>query len=398
MGFDKVAIVSDIHSNINALYTFIDYINKHNIERVFNLGDFISGGSHPCEVFDLIMSDERFINIRGYAEESIYNSINIDQGIGEGRWLRDKLGEERLKELKKMPSIKKLEIKGKKILLCHHNGWADIEQIIAHTSNTKREQYDYILCGGTHLQELSHSKRHYANTNIIDPGTLGSGGNGICHFAVVNFGLNEPEVRFHNYQVKTEQNEYIQEPKKNKKNITKVNKATQVNSNVKSGSNNDEKLKEVYLYIQGPKQNKGGMMYIDDEVIERIIQIGIRQCKYVTIGCWSNEHAIIREVLYYLKCRKIKKSEKDNQEWYVGEITDDVIYLLSQKSSAIGNGLKWFEISFQNAIEDSSPVYSIFNYGRKGFLKRLSEKELYSIEKMLDKYDLLYTLPQDNQK
>ena len=90
MDFDKVAIVSDIHANINALYTFIDYLNKHSIERVFNLGDFISGGSHPCEVFDLIMNDKRFINIRGYAEESIYNSINIDQGIGEGRGVRNK--------------------------------------------------------------------------------------------------------------------------------------------------------------------------------------------------------------------------------------------------------------------------------------------------------------------
>ena len=396
MDFDKVAIVSDIHANINALYTFIDYLNKHSIERVFNLGDFISGGSHPCEVFDLIMNDKRFINIRGYAEESIYNSINIDQGIGEGRWLRNKLGQERLEELKKMPSIKKLEIKGKKILLCHHNGWADIEQIIAHTSNIKYEQYDYILCGGTHLQELSHSKRHYTNTNIIDPGTLGSGKNGICHFAIVNFGLNEPEVRFHNYHIKTDKDEYVQDVEEN--NVARIKKSNQVNNDIKNSSNSDEKLKEVYLYIQGPKQNKGGMMYIEDEVIERIIQIGIRQCKYVTIGCWSNEHAIIREVLYYLKCRKIKKSEKDNQEWYVGEITDDVIYLLSQRRSVIGNGLKWFEISFQNTIEDSSPIYSIFNYGRKGFLKRLSEKELYSIEKMLDKYDLLYTLPQDNQK
>ena len=42
-------------------------------------------------------------------------------------------------------------------------------------------------------------------------------------------------------------------------------------------------------------------------------------------------------------------------------ITDDVIYLLSQRRSVIGNGLKWFEISFQNTIEDSSPIYSIFN-------------------------------------
>ena len=395
MDFSKVAIVSDIHANINALYTFRSYLDEHGIEMVLNLGDFINGGLHTCEVFDLIMEDKRFVNIRGYAEESIFNSIKIDQGIGEGRWLRDRLGEERVQELRNLTSIKKLEINGKKILLCHHNGWADIEQIIAHTSNIKYEQYDYILCGGTHLQELSHSKRHYAHTNIIDPGTLGSGKNERCYFAIIDFTLNEPEVRFHNCKIDSNKNEQAQKVEKiNPKNI--IN--DQDNVNLKNTTNEHEKLKEVYLYIQGPKQNKVGMMYREEEVIERIIQIGIRQCKYITIGCWSNEHAIIREVLYYLKCRKIKKSEKDNQEWYMGEITDDVIYLLSQRHSILGGGLKWFEISFQNSIEDLSPIYSIFNYGKKGFLKRLSEKELYSIEKMLDKYDLLYTLPQDDQK
>ena len=391
MKVHNIALISDIHANISALYTFIDYIDKKKIDMVINLGDFVSGGPAPCEVFDIVMSDKRFTNIRGYAEDSIFNSIKLDQGIGEARWLREKLGKERIQKLKNIPSTKTLEINGKNILLCHHNGWADIEQIIAHRGNIKHEQYDYILCGGTHLQEFSHSKRHYVNTNIIDPGTLGSGKDNICHFAVISFGLNEPEVRFHNHKIKDDKNDYaykVQEDKDKK-----------INNEVVNDINDYDKLKEVYLYIQGPKQQgKGGMMYIEDEVIERIIQIGIKQCKYVTIGCWSNEHAIIREVLYYLKCRKIKKSEKDNQEWYVGEITDDVVYLLLQKRKLLGDGLKWFEVSFQNGIDDTSPIYSIFNYGKKGFLKRLSEKELFNIEKMLDKYDLLYTFPQDNNK
>lgn len=69
------------------LGTFINYINKEYIELVLNLGDFISNGPNPCEVFDTIIADKRFINIKGYDEESLFNNIRVKQGIGQGDWL-----------------------------------------------------------------------------------------------------------------------------------------------------------------------------------------------------------------------------------------------------------------------------------------------------------------------
>lgn len=394
MNNGKIAVVSDIHANLDALYNFIEYVDKEKIEVVINLGDYISGGPYPCEVFDLVMKDKRFINIRGYAEESLFSSVRLDQGIGEGRWLKKILGKERIELLKGISSTKEIELYGEKMMLCHHNGWADIEQIVAHTNGHKNDHYNYILCGGTHLQEFSHSRRFYTNTNIIDPGTLGDSKNTNGYFATINFRQNQqPEVRFHNIKIQESQkivssNRYIA------KAVEKKNEHKEKDNQIVER----EELKEVYLYIQGHKQGSNGMMYIEDKVIDRIIQIGIRQCKYITIGCWSHEKALIREVLYYLKCRKIKKSEKEDQEWYSGEITDEVIELLAKRKNVFGDGLKWFEISFQNHIEDTSPMYSIFNYGKKGYLKRLTEKDLYSMEEMLKKYDLIYTFPDSANK
>lgn len=375
MKYNKLAIVSDIHANIGALNAFIEYLNQEKIDLVLNLGDFISNGPCPCEVFDLIMQDKRFINIKGYDEENVFNEIKAAEGIGQGNWIREKLGQERLKKLKELPSTKSLKINGKKILLCHHNGWADIEQTTAHIKKKKYNKFDYIMCGGTHFQELSHSRRYYYNTNVIDPGTLGCGENNEGYFAIVNFEKTTPIINFHSIDIEHE----VQYQISNEKVKTNILNET------------EDTLIDTFLYIQGPKQSKDGKMYISDEVVQRIIEIGIKSCKYVSIGCWKNEKQLIREILYHLKCRGVKNSEKEEQEWYIGEITDDVAELLLEKRNLPSGKLKWFEISFQNKLEETSPSYSIFNYGKKGFLKRLSKKELYTMEGLLKKYNLEYT-------
>jgi len=381
MNHSKIAVISDIHANVKALYKFINYLEQEEINLVLNLGDFISNGPNPCEVFDIIINDSRFINIMGYDEENIFNSSKIDEGIGQGRWLRDKLGKERLSKLRKIPSTKSLTINGKNILLCHHNGWSQIEQVVAHSKVLKQDKYDFLLCGGTHLQELSHSRRHYAHTHIIDPGTLGDGKNEKGYFAIINFEEKEPMIHFQSIDIK----QGIQEEGTKQVNDVILNKKVE----------EQLKLKDAFLYIQGPSQNKDGIMYINDKIVERIIEIGIRECKYISIGCWSNEHQLIREILYHLKCRTIKSSESDGQQWYIGEITEDVINLLLEKRNLPCGRLKWFELSFQNRVEDASPLYSIFNYGKKGFLRRLSQRDLYTVEEMLKKYNLEYTLPEE---
>ena len=192
----KIAIISDIHANLEALYSFIKYIDQEEIEMVLNLGDFISNGPNPCEVFDVLMSDKRFINIRGYDENSLFNETEIDEGIGQGRWLREKLGLKRLNQLKEIPITKELIIQDKKILLCHHNGWSSIEQIAAHTGEIKYEKYDFLMCGGTHQQELSNGKGQYLKIKVIGPGALGGREDNKAYFATIILEDKEPVIKF----------------------------------------------------------------------------------------------------------------------------------------------------------------------------------------------------------
>lgn len=373
----KVAVISDLHASLSMLDAFISYINKQDVELILNLGDYISNGPNPCEVFDRIWVDKRFINIKGYDEDSLFHSVKKSEGIAQGEWIRKKLGKDRLKKIELSPSIKMININNKKLLMCHINGWAEILQKSAHhiMGKLKDENYNYILMGGSHRPEMTYQNKIFLKGNVIDPGAMTSSENR-GNFVILDFSQEEPNISFHSlYAEKIHSNQINS---KEKRDIIKE----EVEENT---------LKDTLLYIHGKK--KSGEVYIDQDVVQRILEIGLEQSKYICIGCWSHEKQIIRELLYYLKCRKIKASEEGSQEWYIGEVTDQVRELVLNRRLLPCGRLKWFEISFQDHINSTAPLYSIYHYGKEGFIKRLSLKELYSMEEMLKKYDIPYTIP-----
>lgn len=56
-----IAIVSDIHSNLEALNAVLEDIMKRDISRIICLGDIVGYGPNPREVLDLSMNFERSI-------------------------------------------------------------------------------------------------------------------------------------------------------------------------------------------------------------------------------------------------------------------------------------------------------------------------------------------------
>ena len=50
----KIAIISDIHGNLEALKETIKDIEKRSVDKVICLGDIIAKGTHPNECVELI--------------------------------------------------------------------------------------------------------------------------------------------------------------------------------------------------------------------------------------------------------------------------------------------------------------------------------------------------------
>ena len=51
---DRIAIISDIHGNLEALKSVLNDIKKRDIDKIYCLGDIIAKGSHQQECADLI--------------------------------------------------------------------------------------------------------------------------------------------------------------------------------------------------------------------------------------------------------------------------------------------------------------------------------------------------------
>ena len=83
----KVAVISDVHGNVEALKYFINYIDENNIEVVLNLGD-IMGGINPRETLKIIMNDKRFINVCGNHESNLYY-IDEELSKEELSWIKN---------------------------------------------------------------------------------------------------------------------------------------------------------------------------------------------------------------------------------------------------------------------------------------------------------------------
>ena len=50
----KIAIISDVHGNLEALKATLKDIQKRNIDKIYCLGDTLAKGVHPKECIKLI--------------------------------------------------------------------------------------------------------------------------------------------------------------------------------------------------------------------------------------------------------------------------------------------------------------------------------------------------------
>lgn len=50
----RIAIISDIHGNLEALKTCLEDIKKRNIDKIFCLGDILAKGCHAEECVKLV--------------------------------------------------------------------------------------------------------------------------------------------------------------------------------------------------------------------------------------------------------------------------------------------------------------------------------------------------------
>lgn len=184
----KVAIISDLHGNMQALNAVLEDIKKENCEKILCLGDLAMAGPEPCKVIEKIMqlkSEGLLECIQGNTDEMIANfndelSLKVKEAFPiMGNALEDdvKIIADAQKEfLKTLPAQKLLNLGGVDVLLVHGSPRKNDENISPDLTIAKIEEMlgginaEAIFCGHTHIPCGYQTNR---KQTVINVGSVG---------------------------------------------------------------------------------------------------------------------------------------------------------------------------------------------------------------------------------
>ena len=183
---EKLAIISDIHGNLEALKSVLKDIKERNIDKIVCLGDIIAKGSNQHECIELIKNNCNVIlqgNCDKYFTSDIDLSHKTDKEIKRIKWNKSKLTQEDAKYLSELPYCFEFYMSGRLIRLFHATpenindfvGNIDsidrLYKLFLPSNNTNSNQLaDIVIYGHIHTQFI----QKIYNRTIINTGSVGN--------------------------------------------------------------------------------------------------------------------------------------------------------------------------------------------------------------------------------
>ena len=177
----KIAVLSDIHSNVFALEAVIDDAKKRGVDQVLNLGDILYGPIAPKATYELLKEHD-FITIRGNQDRQIYEATRaeIDANPTMQFIIKDP-GEEPIRWMKSLPFDNQLN---DEIYMCHGSPTNDLGYLLENIekgipclrsdgeilASLYGQSSNIILCGHTHIPR---TVKINSGQLIINPGSVG---------------------------------------------------------------------------------------------------------------------------------------------------------------------------------------------------------------------------------
>jgi len=140
----RIAIISDIHGNLEALKTVLEDIKKRGIDKIYCLGDIIAKGSHLQECVDLVRENCEVV-VKGncdlfFSREHDYNEYN-EKFVKVIKYHKSKMNEETMNYLINLPYCYEFYLSGRLVRLVH----AHPEDIYKFVGNIDRLENFYSL-------------------------------------------------------------------------------------------------------------------------------------------------------------------------------------------------------------------------------------------------------------
>lgn len=182
----KIAIISDIHGNLEALKETIKDIEKRSVDKVICLGDIIAKGTHPNECVEIIKKHCDDV-IQGNCDIYFSSNHNLEEIDEKERkrieWNQNLLSEENKEYLRNLPYCYETYISGSLVRMFHaHPKFNNKPVLNVDNIQTKYEMFlpaentisqniaDVVIYGHIHHQFMDV----LYNRTLINVGSVGN--------------------------------------------------------------------------------------------------------------------------------------------------------------------------------------------------------------------------------
>jgi predicted phosphodiesterase len=178
----KIAVISDIHGNLEALQKALQTIQEQPVDQIVCLGDIVGYGANPSECVDLIRENCVHI-VKGNHDEAVTNENDMDKfnpyAVQSILWTRDQLNGNQLSFLKQLP--KQISMEGLRFVHATADEHSDWDYVFTHYQALR--QFDFFkepICfyGHTHIPTIFPENRHVSDIlkderYVINVGSIG---------------------------------------------------------------------------------------------------------------------------------------------------------------------------------------------------------------------------------
>lgn len=198
----RVAVISDIHGNFQALESVIMDISKEKCDKIWCLGDLAMAGPQPRMVLSYIMEHGYdWTIIQGNTDKliadfslDIYNKLQQKMPVMANALLDDNdiIEQDKKDFLKSLPPRKEMMVEGVSVLLVHGSPRRMNEDILPNMKLSEVQEMiegeiaDLILCGHTHVP---CGYQTLTKQTIVNVGSVGRPMTGVpkACYAIIDF-------------------------------------------------------------------------------------------------------------------------------------------------------------------------------------------------------------------
>ncbi len=154
----RIASISDIHGNPDALDAVLSAIKKEAPDRLAVLGDLAAFGPEPSEVVDRIRDLSEALVIQGNTDRYVLemDSPNSDQIWEAIWWTKGQLAAEQIQYLGSLQQMETIQADKVSILFCHADPISDdggffLKDEAAFAEKIAQATEKVVVCGHTHV-------------------------------------------------------------------------------------------------------------------------------------------------------------------------------------------------------------------------------------------------------